>query len=190
MVEILIITLVSSAFIKLATTLSIFQYGLGLRSFSFSLIVFLFSIILTLFVMQPTLNKIGGWEGIKSADTEKLKSFQSEVDPFVLKHTDSATLERLHQIYKKNNPEQAGEIIPWSVKITAFMVSELKEAFYIGLLLIIPFIFLDLLIVNVLMALNITQISALTVALPFKLLVFYLFDGWQLLTEKLLSFYS
>ncbi len=189
MVELVIIMLVSSAFVKLVTTLSIFQYGLGLKNFSFSVVVFLLSLVLTLFVMQPTWDQLGGWQGISQASPEKIASFQTQIDPFVQKHSDPESLSRLKDIYQKSHPEVSLDIIPWSVKITAFMTTELKEAFYIGLLLIIPFVFLDLLVVNILMALNITQISALTVALPFKLLIFYLFDGWQLLTEKLLSFY-
>lgn len=189
MVELVIIMLASSAFIKLVTTLSIFQYGLGLKNFSFSIVIFLLSLVLTLFVMQPIWDQLGGWGGVSSATPEKIVSFQTQVDPFVTKHSDPETLSRLNDIYHKNNPTVSQAVTPWAVKVTAFMVTELKEAFYIGLLLIIPFIFLDLLVVNILMALNITQISALTVALPFKLLLFYLFNGWQLLTEKLLNFY-
>ncbi len=140
--------------------------------------------------MQPTWDNLGGWQGVSKATPEQVVIFQSQIDPFVTKHSDPETLAKLQAIYQKNQPEVSVTVIPWSVKITAFMITELKEAFYIGLLLIIPFIFLDLLTVNILMALGITQISALTVALPFKLLIFYLFDGWQLLTEKLLSFYN
>lgn len=189
MLELVFIMLVSSAFIKLVTTLSIFQYGLGLKNFSFSFVVFLLSLVLTLFVMQPTWDNLGGWQGVSTANSEKIANFQTQIDPFIVKHSDAETLTKLQAIYQKAQPDAPVVTTPWSVKITAFMITELKEAFYIGLLLIIPFIFLDLLVVNILMALNITQISALTVALPFKLLIFYLFNGWQLLTEKLLSFY-
>lgn len=77
-----------------------------------------------------------------------------------------------------------------SESTAAFLLSELQSAFQLGVLLLLPFIVIDLLVVNVLAALQVTQISAHVISLPLKLVLFVSVGGWQLLAEKLLSAYS
>lgn len=179
------ILIFSTSFIKILTSLSIFQYGLGLKNFAFSIVVFVLSIILSIYLIDPVVSHAGGWEKLLSAsadgDLQKIVNVQEEYfSNHIKENADPEVLKSLETVSSKNGKGDLDFLL-------AFFITELKQAFYIGLLFIIPFVIIDLLITNVLMALGITQISSFTIALPAKILLFYLVDGWSLLFEKILT---
>lgn len=88
-------------------------------------------------------------------------------------------------------PLQGPEVVPMRILLPAYVTSELKTAFQIGFTIFIPFLIIDLVIASVLMALGMMMVPPATIALPFKLMLFVLVDGWQLLVGSLAqSFYS
>jgi type III secretion protein R len=78
----------------------------------------------------------------------------------------------------------------WTIVIPAFVISELKEAFQIGFILFVPFLVVDMVVANILMALGMQMLSPTTISLPFKVLLFVLVDGWYLITKGLVIGYQ
>ena len=78
----------------------------------------------------------------------------------------------------------------WTIIIPAFVISELKEAFQIGFILFVPFLVVDMVVANILMALGMQMLSPTTISLPFKVLLFVLVDGWYLITKGLVIGYQ
>ena len=192
--------LLLTSFIKIFTSLNILRYGLGLHSGAFGIVIAGLSFALTLVVMTPYLGANAGIEQLVGKGAED-PATQSKLRPFIEKHAHKQVTERLNQISLKlaAAPDTAGSAdqsnsasqraVSYSVLIASFVISELQEAFYVGLLLLVPFVILDLVVANVLTALNITQLPLAVVALPLKLFVFFAVDGWQLVSEKLLNGY-
>jgi type III secretion protein R len=89
-------------------------------------------------------------------------------------------------------PEDRGQVTEkdFEILIPAFVVSELTEAFQIGFIVFLPFLVIDIVVTNILLSLGMFQISPVTVAMPFKLLLFVLVDGWHLLTKGLILGYT
>ena len=104
---------------------------------------------------------------------------------FMLRQTREKDLALFVQFAKIPPPKTANDI-PAYVLIPAFMISELKTAFQIGFLLFIPFIVIDLVVSNILLSLGMFMLSPVMISLPFKILLFVLVDGWNLLTRGLL----
>lgn len=178
-----LLILFCTAFVKIITTLSIFRYGLGLKSFPFGIVIFGLSIVLTLFVSEPYLQKAGGVNFI-SSNSINVEKLDTTFRPFMEKHVDPKIIDRLQNI---KSPDS--ENVEFTTLLTGFMLSELQIAFIAGFAVLIPFLIIDLLVVNILTALNVAQISSSVVALPFKLLLFFVVDGWLLITEKLIGPY-
>ena len=178
-----------TAFIKIATVFSALRYGLGLNDMVFG-VVSLAAALVFAFVIplnSGTANKAGQpfWQQV-----EQQRSFLE-------KHSDPETVVRLDEIRTNANPtaKTAGpksEEKSLSIEslLAAFLISELQEAFQLGLLLLIPLVVIDLLVVNVLALLEVTQISAVLISLPLKIGLFVGAGGWNLLIEKLLTSYG
>jgi flagellar biosynthetic protein FliP len=94
-----------------------------------------------------------------------------------------------YDITGKKAPQDIGEV-PFHFLIPSFIISELKTAFQIGFLLYIPFLVLDMVIASVLMAMGMMMLPPIVVSMPFKLLLFVLVDGWQLVTGSILRSFS
>lgn len=181
-----LLILFCTAFVKLVTALSIFRYGLGLNSAPFGLVVMALSLVLSLLVVEPQINSAGGINALISSDNIKNAALEEHFAPFMVQHTDVKVSAKLEQIVSKNSSERKSTLL---LKISAFMISELSAAFLLGLIVIIPFLVIDLLTANVLAALSINSVSSSIISLPIKLLLFVTLDGWLLITEKLLGGY-
>jgi type III secretion protein R len=190
--------LLLSSFVKILTTLSIVRYGIGLNGASFGFVVVALGFVLSLIVVNAQAPQSGGLTALMSA---KVASSSSELEekfgPFLERHSQPEIKTRLTAISQKlKTPKDNEEEAPsaarggdFPVLIAAFLLSELKEAFQLGFIILVPFLVIDLLVVNALMALGITQMSPLIVSFPLKILLFFAVDGWTLLSEKLLRAY-
>ena len=110
---------------------------------------------------------------------------------FLIRHANNSEKALFVDISKQLHQELADEITPndFSVLVPAFVITELKEAFSIGFLVFVPFLLIDIIIGNILLSLGMHMMSPTVVSLPFKLLLFVMVDGWQLLTKGLLLGY-
>lgn len=185
-----LVVLLLSSFIKIATTLSILRLGLGLSGSGFGAVVLGVSLGLSLLVMGPSL-------GTDSAESifkvGSLKALEPRFRPFLEKHSHPDISQRFGALSKRLSgnkaPEDPNSPIPFNVLVPSFLISELKEAFQVGVVILIPFLVIDVVVVNLLMALGIASLPLSTITIPLKLLAFFAVDGWTLISEKILSTY-
>ena len=140
--------------------------------------------------MSPVLQEVNNTAVIpyQQGKINEAKAFETGMKPitqFMLRQTRENDLALFVQFSKMKPPTRAEEV-PTYVVIPAFMISELKTAFQIGFLLFIPFIIIDLVVANILLSLGMFMLSPVMVSLPFKILLFVLVDGWNLITRGLL----
>jgi type III secretion protein R len=182
--------LLLSSFVKILTTLNIARYGIGLDGSAFGLVIIALSLGLSLLVMSPQVDQAGGVEaliGVRDSATLE-KNFR----PFIEKHTDKGIKDRFSGLAKKLKPgtePSATSPSQFPIDIAAFLVSQVKDAFILGFMILVPFLVVDLLCANVLMALGVQQLPVTVIALPLKILLFFAIDGWTLLSEKLINGY-
>jgi flagellar biosynthetic protein FliP len=108
---------------------------------------------------------------------------------FMLKQTRQADVMLFAELAKLP-PDTSGETVPLKVLVPAFVTSELKSAFQIGFMIFIPFLIIDMVVASVLMSLGMMMLSPVLVALPFKLMLFVLADGWNLLLGSLAASFA
>jgi len=152
------------------------------------------ALFLTFFVMSPVIDKIyvDAYQPLaenRITMQEAMDKGAAPLKAFMMKQTregDLALFVNMAKIEKIETPEQ----VPLLVLVPAFMTSELKTAFQIGFAIFIPFLIIDMVVASVLMAMGMMMVSPSIVSLPFKLMLFVLVDGWQLLLGSLVqSFY-
>ncbi|MEK9952039.1 MAG: flagellar type III secretion system pore protein FliP [Curvibacter sp.] len=147
------------------------------------------SLFLTFFVMGPTFDRI--YAEAYQPYTQNVINFEQAVTraeapvrQFMSKQTRQSDLALFVKLAKLD-PATTAENAPMRVLIPAFVTSELKTAFQIGFLIFIPFLVIDIVVASVLMSLGMMMLSPVLVALPFKLMLFVLADGWNLLIGSL-----
>ena len=187
------IVLMMTGFTRIIIVLSLLRHALGTQTSPPNQVVVGLALFLTFFVMAPTFDRV--YVEAYQPLSENRISFQEALDrgsvpmrEFMLKQTRTTDLELFTRIAKKPKPETA-EQVPMSVLIPAFVISELKTAFQIGFIIFIPFLIIDMVVASVLMSMGMMMMSPVIVAMPFKLMLFVLVDGWNLIVGSIvLSF--
>ena len=201
------VLLMVTSFVKISVVLSIVRSALGTQQIPPTQVITGLAIILTVYIMAPV-----GSNMYRAANPESFKSADGLLSPKTvdqLKEAAQLAKEPLRDFLKKKvgnkdrtlfyslalkmreRPEDKAEIGPndFLVLVPAFVVSELKEAFQIGFLLFVPFIVIDMVVANILLALGMHMLSPTTISMPFKLLLFVLVDGWYLIAKGLVIGY-
>lgn len=186
-----IMVMMMTSFTRFVIVLSLLRQALGLQQGLPNRIVTGIALILTLLVMRPVGDVV--WrDAFLPYDQDKigleqaLRIAQGPVSNFMLAQTSKAALAQVAQLAGEPAnlaPQQRG----FTVKLAAFVLSELKTAFQIGAMLFIPFLIIDLVVSSVLMAMGMMMLSPLVISLPFKLLLFVLVDGWTLTVSTLVG---
>ncbi|SUH36699.1 flagellar biosynthetic protein FliP [Salmonella enterica subsp. enterica] len=151
-------------------------------------------VVFDLFIMSPVIARftVDAYQPLASRNfyAEALDKGAQPLRAFMLRQTREADLALFARL-ANSGPLQGPEAVPMRILLPAYVTSELKTAFQIGFTIFIPFLIIDLVIASVLMALGMMMVPPATIALPFKLMLFVLVDGWQLLVGSLAqSFYS
>ncbi|GAB3185596.1 flagellar type III secretion system pore protein FliP [Hydrogenophaga aquatica] len=183
--------LMMTSFTRFVIVLSLLRQALGLQQGLPTRIVTGVALILTLLVMRPVGERI--WENAfvpydegKITLSQALHEAELPLSRFMLAQTSKSSLEQIAHL--ANAPEVSDPMKhPFTVKLAAFVLSELKTAFQIGCLLFIPFLVIDLVVSSVLMAMGMMMLSPLVISLPLKLLLFVLVDGWTLTVNTLVT---
>jgi flagellar biosynthetic protein FliP len=187
------IILVMTSFVRLLVVFSFLKQALGTQQMPPAQILVSLALILTFFIMKPY--AIQSYDnGIKPYMEEKIgyeEAFNKSVAPFknfMIKNTREKDLALFYRIRHLPNPKTV-EDVDLTTLIPAFMISELKTAFEIGFLIYLPFLIIDMVVSAILMSLGMMMLPPVMISMPFKLLVFVLVDGWNLLVQNLvLSF--
>ncbi len=188
-----------TSFTKIVVVLSLLRNALGLQQVPPNVVLNGLALVLSIYVMYPVGTAMGermqGIGDIGSNTQSMLKAADTAKEPlrdFLFKH--SRPVERaffMKTAQKTLRPDQAAKLTErdFLVVVPAFTVSELSVAFEIGFLIFLPFLVIDLVISNILMAMGMMMLSPTTVSMPFKLLLFVLIDGWVKLTHGLILTY-
>ncbi len=178
------IVLMMTSFTRILIVLSLLRQALGLQQTPPNQVLIGLSLFLSFFVMAPVLNDmnvnaIQPYAAGKIGATQTIETAARPLHAFMLKQTRMKDISLFAQI-AKSGPYAKPADVPYSVLLPSFVTSELKTAFQIGFLVFLPFLVIDLIVASVLMSLGMTLVSPTIVALPFKLLLFVLVDGWAL----------
>lgn len=196
-----------TSFVKIAVVLSILRNALGTQQIPSNQVITGISLILTIFIMSPVVEKMYSEAGtIQNTDAifsevsvktlfEATKRGKEPLRQFLIRNTDERYrvmyLNLSQQLAQKNgnNPEEltADE---FRVVIPAFVTGQLTQAFQIGFILFIPFLIIDMVVANILQAMGMFMLSPITISLPFKLLLFILINGWEILLKNLILGYN
>jgi flagellar biosynthetic protein FliP len=183
--------LVMTTFTRFVIVFSFLRQALGTQQVPPTQLLVMLGMILTFFVMEPVGTKAYN-NGIKPYIEEKIgyeEAFEKTALPFknfMIRNTREKDLALFLRVRKMENPASVEEV-PLSIIIPAFVISELKTAFEIGFLLFLPFLVIDMVVASILMSMGMMMLPPIMIALPFKILVFILIDGWNLLIGNLIA---
>lgn len=197
------------SYVKIATVLSVLRSGFGFFSVPSALVTGGLALVLAFFIVYPTLGGIAvEIDGQTQEQDGRLEAHQvagiilSHWKRFLVLHAGEAEKQRLKgvalQIDGKTNASEAVEqtVADDSSKesirvlLPAFVITELREAFATGITILLPFFVIDLLVASLLAGMGLLQVSPYSAALPLKLLLFVMLDGWNMLTANLLASYA
>lgn len=201
------VLLLMTSFVRIAVVLSILKGALGTPQIPPTQVVTGLALILTLYVMaptgermyqavQPVLGRAAGADLVSAASLSALAAAadraKEPLREFLIKHATPKDRAVFHGLaLRMRTPEQRAGITDRDLLVVtpAFLTSELRRAFQIGFLLFLPFLVVDMVVANLLVAMGMHMLSPTVVSLPFKLLLFVLADGWQLLLRGLVESY-
>jgi len=189
------LVLIMTSFTRIVIVLSLLRQALGTVQAPPNQVIVGLSLLLTFFVMAPVFERM--YSEAYVPFSERRLSFNEALDrgavplrSFMLKQTRQTDLALFVKLAKAP-PLESPEQVPMKVLVPAYVISELKTAFQIGFVVFIPFLIIDLVVSSVLMSMGMMMLSPVIISLPFKLMLFVLVDGWNLLVGSLVqSFYT
>lgn len=188
------ILLMVTSFTRIVVVLGFVQRAIGLQQSPPQQVVAGLALFMTLFTMYPTWNRVyeDGLSPYLAQNITAEQAWQRTITPvreFLFRYTRQEELSLMVSMAKLEQPEER-ENVPTRVLIPAFMLSELKTAFQMGVVIYIPFIVVDMVVSSVLLAMGMMMLPPMMVSLPFKLLLFVMADGWNLVVMSLLKSFT
>ena len=182
-----------TSFLRFTIVFSMLKTALGTQQVPPSIVIIGLSMILTFYTMGGVFQKmydLGSAPYIRNQDmVQTIAEGSKPLKEFMMKQTRESDLAFFVELSSKQQPENPEQISIWQVA-PAYIVSELKTAFEIGFIVFVPFIVLDLIVANILLALGMFMLSPTIISLPFKLLIFIAVDGWALIVQGLVQSYN
>lgn len=200
--------MMTTSFVKIAVVLSLIRNAMGTQQIPPNTIITGLAMILTVYIMVPTGLEIyrtagatinqGSNQPVLSEVTvnllvDAIKQAKEPMRAFLLKNAHQKERDLFTTLAKKMRKAEDRDQVTdtdFETLIPAFVISELSEAFQIGFIIFLPFLVIDIVVTNILLSLGMFQISPITVALPFKLLLFVLVEGWHLIAKGLILGYT
>lgn len=185
------ILILTTSFTRLAVVFSFLRHAVGTQQTPSNQIIAGLALFLTLFIMMPV------WQNINDnalqpylheeiSQEVALKAAINPIRKFMFRQTREKDLALFINMAKMDKPKNT-EDIPTSILIPAFVISELKTAFIIGFVLFVPFLVIDMVVASVLLSMGMMMLPPIMVSLPFKLMLFVLVDGWNLIVGSLVK---
>ncbi len=203
-----------TSFVKIAVVLSIVRQAIGTQQIPPTQVITGLAMILTIYIMMPVgleiyhqteammlkegkMGREGALVGMTNFTVDQMiqvaRESQHPMRNFLVKHAHLKDRDMFYKLaWKMREPRDRATLTDedFAIIVPAFVISELKEAFQIGFILFMPFLVIDMVVSNILMALGMQMLSPTTISLPFKILLFVLVDGWYLITRGLVLGYS
>jgi flagellar biosynthetic protein FliP len=179
-----------TSFLRIIIVFALLRTAIGTQQVPPNSVLIGLAMFMTVFIMAPVWQEANrtAFTPYNEGKISQLKALENGMKPlslFMIKQTREKDLALFVQ-FARINPPKTPEQVPYYVLIPAFMISELKTGFQIGFLLFIPFLIIDLVVANILLSLGMFMLSPVMVSLPFKILLFVLVDGWNLITRGLM----
>ena len=182
-----------TSFLRFTIVFSMLKTALGTQQVPPSIVIIGLSMILTFYTMGGVFQKMYDLGSVPFAKNQDFVQVIAEgskpLKEFMMKQTRESDLAFFVELSSKQQPESPEDITIWQVA-PAYIVSELRTAFEIGFIVFVPFIVLDLIVANILLALGMFMLSPTIISLPFKLLIFIAVDGWALIVQGLVQSYN
>jgi flagellar biosynthetic protein FliP len=185
------ILLMLTSFTRVLVVMSLLRHALGTQQMPPNQIIVGLSLFITLFIMAPVWNRINNealkpyyeeqisWEEVLSKGAVPIKEF-------MMRQTREKDIALFVRIAKEKRPENPSDIsLP--VLIPSFIISELKTAFQIGFMIYLPFLIIDMVVASILLSMGMMMLPPVMVSMPFKLLLFVLVDGWNLIVGSVVQ---
>ena len=186
-----------TSFTRIVIVLSFLRNALGTQQSPPNQVLTGLALFLTLFIMSPVFSQIGtqAYEPYRAGEITREEAFdlaQEPVKEFMLKQTEKKSLDLFVSISKEEVPDVSGgpeayTSLGLSVIVPSFILSELNKAFTMGFLIYIPFLIIDLVVSSTLMSMGMVMLPPTMIALPFKIMMFVLVDGWELVIKTLIQ---
>jgi flagellar biosynthetic protein FliP len=188
------ILLTCTSFTKILVVLGLTRNALGLQQIPPNQVLAGLALFLSLFIMGPVLGQMNevGLQPYLDGTKSQTQAFDDGIQPlrtFMLEQTGDKEIALLTEVAGRDKPETPDDV-GLTTLIPAFILSELKQAFIIGFMIFIPFLVIDIVVSAGLMSLGMMMMPPVMVSLPFKLLLFVLVDGWELIIKALVQSYG
>lgn len=188
------IVVMMTSFTRLAIVFSLVRHALGTQQMPPNQVLVGMALILTFFLMTPVINQINN-EALQPYLAEEISqedAIEKAIEPireFMFKQTRKKDLSLFINISNSEKPENYDDIST-TVLLSSFVISELKTAFQIGFIIYIPFLVIDMVVASVLLSMGMMMLPPFMISLPFKLMLFVLIDGWNLLVGSMIKSFS
>lgn len=183
--------LLMTSFVRLIIAFHFIRQALGTPQVPPNQVIIALALFMTLFIMSPVVDQVyeQAWLPFDEGEIEAVEAIKLGAEPFkefMLRNTREADLKLFVKMSKIERPESP-EQIPMRVLVPAFAISEMRTGFEIGFLLFLPFLVVDLVVASVLLSMGMMMLPPAMVSLPFKVMLFVLVDGWNLLAGSLVA---
>jgi flagellar biosynthetic protein FliP len=188
------ILIMFTSFTRIVVILSFLRHALGGQQIPPNPVIIGLALFLTLFIMAPTVDllmkeSVNPYIEKKINISEALKKAESPVKSFMLKQTREKDLALFFKLSNRPIPSKQDET-PLTIVVPAFVISELKTAFEIGFLIFVPFLVIDMVVSSILLSMGMMMLPPVMISLPFKVLLFVLVDGWNLIVGTIVRSFS
>ncbi|MFQ5330021.1 MAG: flagellar type III secretion system pore protein FliP [Thermodesulfobacteriota bacterium] len=185
------VLLMMTSFTRFIIVLSLLRHAMGLQQSPPNQVILGLSLFLTFFVMSPVLNQayVKGVAPYLNQEVDYKEAVTMGLEPFrafMFKQTGEKEIALFAGMSGMEQPKSRDEV-PTRVVIPAFITSELKTAFQVGFIIFIPFLLIDMVVASVLMSMGMMMLPPILISLPFKLMLFVLVDGWNLLVGSMVG---
>jgi flagellar biosynthetic protein FliP len=185
------IILVMTSFTRIIIVLGFVRNALSTQQSPPNQVLIGLALFMTLFIMAPVYNNVNT-NAIQPYIKEEITQEQAieigskPIKDFMLNQTREKDLALFYQASKLEKPENRYDV-PFNVLVPSFIISELKSAFQMGFLIFVPFIVIDMVVASILMSMGMFMLPPVTISLPFKILLFVMADGWNLVVKSLIQ---
>ena len=188
------ILVMMTSFIRIAVVLSFLRQAIGTNQMPPNQLIIALALILTFFIMAPVANKAydAGLKPYLDGEINQQEAFEEGMQPiraFMLKQVREKDLALFVKLSGMERPKNKDDV-PTRLLIPGFVLSELRTAFQIAFVVFIPFLIIDMVVASVLMSMGMLMLPPIMVALPFKILLFVLVDGWRLVVKTLVTSFA
>jgi len=182
-----------TSFLRYVIVFSLLKTALGTQSVPPALVLIGLSVILTIFTMSPVFEQMYQMGSVpyqkNGSIVEAVAEGSKPLKEYMMKQTRQDDLAFFIKLQHKEMPESPEEVTIWQVA-PAYIISEMKTGFEIGFIIFVPFLVIDIIVANVLLALGMMMLSPTIISMPFKLLIFIAVDGWSLIVHGLVGSFN